>query len=58
MCAAVPTAKSLYIVAGEYRVERELVAATISLSTLGSVASLLLWLLILAQLLPSAFPAP
>jgi predicted permease len=58
VCAAVPTAKSLYIMAGEYRVERELVAATISLSTLGSVASLLLWLLILAQLLPSAFPAP
>jgi malonate transporter len=44
VCAAVPTAKTAYVVAGEYGVEESMVAATVSLTTLLSVASLLAWL--------------
>src|SRR6201985_1023206 len=39
VCAAVPTAKTVYILAGEYKVEESLVAATVSLTTLVSVAT-------------------
>ena len=34
VCAAVPTAKTVFILAGEYQVEEELVAATVSITTL------------------------
>jgi malonate transporter and related proteins len=44
ICAAVPTAKTTYILAGEYRVEEPLVGATISITTVLSVATLLGWL--------------
>jgi malonate transporter and related proteins len=44
VCAAVPTAKTAYVVAGEYQVEERMVAATVPLTTLLSVASLLVWL--------------
>lgn len=44
VCAAVPTAKTVYILAGEYKVEEALVAATISITTLLSVPTLLVWL--------------
>jgi malonate transporter len=44
VCAAVPTAKTVYILAGEYKVEEPLVAATVSITTLLSVATLLGWL--------------
>ncbi|MDR6290564.1 hypothetical protein E9232_003090 [Inquilinus ginsengisoli] len=44
VCAAVPTAKTVYILAGEYKVEQPLVAATVSITTLLSVATLLGWL--------------
>jgi malonate transporter and related proteins len=44
VCAAVPTAKTVYILAGEYKVEEPLVAATVSIATLLSVATLLGWL--------------
>lgn len=44
ICAAVPTAKTVYILAGEYRVEEPLVAATVSMTTLLSVVTLLGWL--------------
>ncbi len=44
VCAAVPTAKTVYILAGEYKVEEPLVAATISITTLLSVPTLLVWL--------------
>ena len=37
-------------------VAKEPVAATIALTTLASVASLLAWLVLLARLYPSAFP--
>jgi hypothetical protein len=44
ICAAVPTAKTVYILAGEYKVEEPLVAATVSVTTLASVATLMGWL--------------
>jgi hypothetical protein len=49
-CAAVPTAKTVYILAGEYKVEESLVAATVSMTTLLSVVSLLGWLYALSGL--------
>ena len=54
ICAAVPTAKTVYILAGEYKVEEPLVAATISMTTLLSVATLLCWLYVLSGLAPRA----
>lgn len=53
VCAAVPTAKTVYILAREHKVEEELVAATVSMTTLFSVATLLGWIYLL-----SALPAP
>jgi hypothetical protein len=50
ICAAVPTAKTVFILAGEYKVEEPLVAATISVTTLLSVATLLAWLYALSGL--------
>ena len=50
ICAAVPTAKTMYILAREYKVEEHLVAATISITTLLSVATLLGWLYVLSRL--------
>jgi predicted permease len=44
ICAAVPTAKTVYILAGEYRCEEMMVASTVSLTTLASVVSLVAWL--------------
>lgn len=44
VCAAVPTAKTVYILASEYKVEEPLVAATVSITTLLSVATLVAWL--------------
>jgi malonate transporter and related proteins len=50
ICAAVPTAKTVYILAGEYKVEEPLVAATVSITTLLSVVTLLGWLYALSGL--------
>jgi malonate transporter len=50
VCAAVPTAKTVYILAGEYKVEEALVAATVSITTLLSVVTLLGWLYALSAL--------
>jgi malonate transporter and related proteins len=44
ICAAVPTAKTVYILAGEYHCEETLVASTISMTTLASVVSLIAWI--------------
>jgi predicted permease len=44
ICAAVPTAKTVYILAGEYRCEEMMVASTVSLTTLASIISLVVWL--------------
>ncbi len=50
VCAAVPTAKTVYILASAYKVEERLVAATVSITTLLSVATLLGWLYALSRL--------
>ena len=52
ICAAVPTAKTVYILAGEYRCEESLVAATVSMTTLGSIATLIVWMYALTELVP------
>jgi predicted permease len=44
ICAAVPTAKTVYILAGSYRREEPMVAAAVSVTTLLSVLTLLFWL--------------
>jgi malonate transporter len=48
ICAAVPTAKTVYILAGEYRCEETMVAATVSMTTLLSIVSLPVWLYVLS----------
>lgn len=48
VCAAVPTAKTAYILAGEYKVAETTVASVISVSTVASVATLLGWLYLLS----------
>jgi len=50
ICAAVPTAKTVYILAGEYHREEMMVASTVSLTTLASVVSLPVWLYALSAL--------
>jgi hypothetical protein len=47
VCAAVPTAKSAYVLAVEYDVEKSVVSGVISMTTLFSVVTLLAWLHIL-----------
>lgn len=47
VCAAVPTAKTAYMLAGAYRIEESVVASTISVTTLLSVVTLLGWLYVL-----------
>ena len=49
VCAAVPTAKTVYILSGEYHCEQPTVAATISLTTLCSVGTLMVWIYILVE---------
>ncbi len=44
ICGAVPTAKTAYILAGEYHCEEMMVASTVSMTTLASVISLVAWL--------------
>jgi predicted permease len=50
ICAAVPTAKTVYILAGEHKVEEPLVASTVSITTMLSVATLLGWFYALSRL--------
>jgi predicted permease len=50
ICAAVPTAKTAYILSGEYRCEEMMVASTVSLTTLASIISLVVWLYALSGL--------
>jgi hypothetical protein len=54
VCAAVPTAKTVYILSGEYHCEEPTVAATISLTTLGSIGTLIVWIYVLAKFFPLA----
>ena len=48
VCAAVPTAKTMYVLAHEHKIEEPLVAATISITTMLSVVTLLGWLYLLS----------
>jgi malonate transporter and related proteins len=50
ICSAVPTAKTVFILAGEYKCEEPMVATTVSLTTLLSVVSLAAWLYALSGL--------
>jgi hypothetical protein len=50
VCAAVPTAKTVYVLSHEYKIEEPLVAATVSITTMLSVATLLGWLYLLSGL--------
>jgi hypothetical protein len=50
ICAAVPTAKTVYILAGEYHCEEMMVASTVSMTTLASVVTLVVWLYALSGL--------
>ena len=50
VCAAVPTAKTMYVLAREHKIEEPLVAATISITTMLSVVTLLGWLYLLSGL--------
>jgi len=52
ICAAVPTAKTVYVLAHEHKVEEKLVAATVSVTTMLSVATLLVALYMLSGLAP------
>jgi malonate transporter and related proteins len=54
VCAAVPTAKTVYILSGEYHCEEATVAATISLTTLCSIGTLMVWIYVLARFFPLA----
>jgi malonate transporter and related proteins len=56
VCAAVPTAKTVYILAGEYRCEEPLVAATVSMTTLWSIGTLIVWIYALAGFAPPGAP--
>jgi hypothetical protein len=51
VCAAAPIAKTAYILASEHHCEGPLVASTISLTTLLSTASLVVWLSILPKII-------
>jgi malonate transporter and related proteins len=55
ICAAVPTAKTVYILAAEYRCEESLVAATVSMTTLCSIVTLVVWMYLLAEFDPVGF---
>ena len=55
ICAAVPTAKNAYLLAAEYDQSKQLVADTISVTTLVSIVTLIVWLLALGQFYPEAF---
>jgi len=54
VCAAVPTAKTVYILSGEYHCEEATVAATISLTTLCSIGTLIAWIYVLSTFFPLA----
>ena len=58
VCAAVPTAKTVFILAGEYKVEEQLVTATVSITTLLSVVTLLGWLYALSGLSAQVMQRP
>ncbi|MCG8542751.1 MAG: AEC family transporter [Alphaproteobacteria bacterium] len=55
VAAAVPTAKSEFILAKQYHQSEDLVAGTISLTTAISIISLIVWLVVLSYVYPGEF---
>lgn len=55
VAAAVPTAKSEFVLAKQYHQSEELVADTISVTTAISVVTLIAWLLLLSRVYPDSF---
>jgi len=55
ICAAVPTAKVSYVLADQYRTEKQLVGEIISVTTSLSVLTLVGWLFLLGHLYPGVF---
>jgi predicted permease len=53
--AAVPTAKTTYIIAGKYKQSPDMVSSIISLTTLLSIPTLIIWLFVLSHLYPKLF---
>ena len=55
ICASVPTGKSIYFLASEYKVAEKSTSAMISATTLGAIVTMTGWLLILGLLYPEVF---
>lgn len=55
VAAAVPTAKSEFILAKQYHQSEELVAGTVSFTTAASIVTLILWLVVLSYVYPGEF---
>lgn len=56
ICAAVPTGKNVFILAGQYNVSKDFAAAIISVTSVAAIVTLLAWLFILAQIYPGTVP--
>jgi len=55
VCAASPTANTVYVLAVQYRSQEQTVAAAVSATTLVCVVTLPIWMVVLAGLFPEAF---
>ena len=48
--------RTVYILAAQYETDRDLVAATVAVTTAASIVTLFVWLTAMAHLLPGGFP--
>lgn len=56
ICAAVPTGKNVFILAGQYNISKEFAAGIISVTSAAAIVTLLVWLFLLAQIYPGTVP--
>lgn len=56
ICAAVPPGKTSFVLADNYQVHPERVASIITVSTIVSAFTLVVWITVLAHLFPGSFP--